>query len=271
MAGTNAREIKHLPPAPAVILVSPQLGENIGMTARAMLNCGLTDLRLVTPKQGWPNPNAVAAASGADRVLDQARVFQTTRDAVTDLTRVYATTARPRDLVKEVMTPRAAASAQRVEMAAGQGVGLLFGPERTGLENEDLALADVIVTAPLNPGYSSLNLAQAVLLVGYEWWTAADVTPPRQLDHGDSGPADKAEFFAYLDRLDAALDRLGFYHPPEKRPGMRRNVHAIFQRAQLSGQEVRTLQGIVSAFLGAKLKRGPEALAAKQAESEESA
>lgn len=268
MAGTNSREIRDLPPAPAVILVAPQLGENIGMTARAMLNCGLTDLRLVAPKQGWPNPKATAAASGADRVLEAARVFATTRDALADLQRVYATTARPRDLVKEVLTPRAAAAAQRAEMAAGQGVGLLFGPERTGLESDDVALADVIVTAPLNPGYSSLNLAQAVLLVGYEWWTAGEATPALQLDQGDSGPAGKTEFFAYLDRLDAALDKLGFYHPPEKRPGMRRNVHAIFQRAQLSGQEVRTLQGILSAFLGAKLKRGPEALAAKRASEE---
>lgn len=268
MAGTNSREITDLPPAPAVILVAPQLGENIGMTARAMLNCGLTDLRLVAPKQGWPNPKATAAASGADRVLETARVYPTTRAAVVDLQRVYATTARPRDLVKEVLTPRAAAAAQRSEMAAGQGVGLLFGPERTGLENDDIALADVIVTAPLNPGYSSLNLAQAVLLVGYEWWTAGDATPYRQLDHGDSGPADKTDLFGYLDRLDAALDKLGFYHPPEKRPGMRRNVHAIFQRARLSGQEVRTLQGILSAFLGAKLKRGPEALAAKEAGEE---
>ena len=141
MAGTNSREITDLPPAPAVILVAPQLGENIGMTARAMLNCGLTDLRLVAPKQGWPNPKATAAASGADRVLETARVYPTTRAAVADLQRVYATTARPRGLVKEVLTPRAAAAAQRSEMAAGQGVGLLFGPERTGLENDDIALA----------------------------------------------------------------------------------------------------------------------------------
>ncbi len=269
MAGTNSREIQDLPPGPAVILVAPQLGENIGMTARAMLNCGLTDLRLVAPKQGWPNPKATAAASGADRVLEAARVFETTRDAIADLERVYATTARPRGLVKEVMTPRATAATLRAEMDAGLGCGLLFGPERTGLENDDIALADAIVTAPLNPGYSSLNLAQCVLLVGYEWWIAGKGTPDRQLDYGGGRPADKTTLFGFLDRLDELLDRLGFYYPPEKRPGMRRNVHALFQRARPSEQEVRTLHGILSALLGAKLKRGTEALAEKQRADEE--
>jgi tRNA/rRNA methyltransferase len=268
MAGTNAREIRDLPPGPAVILIGPQLGENVGMTARAMLNCGLTDLRLVAPKFAWPSERASAAASGADRVLQAARVFDTTRAAIADLERVYATTARPRGLVKEVMTPRAAAATLRAEMDAGLGCGLLFGPERTGLENDDIALADAIVTAPLNPGYTSLNLAQAVLLVGYEWWTAGEGTPDRQLDYGGSRPADKTELFGFLDRLDELMDRLGFYYPPEKRPGMRRNVHGLFQRARPSEQEVRTLHGILSALLGAKLKRGTDALA-EQAQAEE--
>jgi tRNA/rRNA methyltransferase len=261
MAGTNSRQIKDAPPGPAVVLVRPQLGENIGMTARAMLNCGLTDLRLVAPKLGWPNPHAVAAAAGADRVLDAARVFPTTREAIADLERVYATTARARGLVKEVMTPRAAAATLHAEIDAGLGCGLLFGPERTGLENDEVALADALITVPLNPGYSSLNLAQGVLLVAYEWWIAGDGTPDRQLEYGDSPPADKTTLFGFLDRLDELLDRLGFYYPPEKRPGMRRNVHALFQRARPSEQEVRTLHGILSALLGAKLKRGPEALA----------
>ncbi len=263
MAGTNSREIRDLPPGPAVILVAPQLGENIGMAARAMLNCGLTDLRLVAPKQGWPNPKALAAASGADRVLAAARVFPDTRAAVADLTRVYATTARPRELVKEVMTPRAAAATLRAEMDAGLGCGLLFGPERTGLENDDVALADAVVTVPLNPGYTSLNLAQCVLLLGYEWWLAADATPDRQLDYGDSMPADQATLSHFLDRLDGELDRLGFYYPPEKRPGMRRNIHTLIRRALPSDQEIRTLHGILSALLGAKLGRGPDALARK--------
>jgi tRNA/rRNA methyltransferase len=270
MAGTNSRLLGDVPKGPAVILVAPQLGENVGMTARAMLNCGLTDLRLVTPKFPWPSERALSAASGADKVVEAARVFASTREAVEDLERVYATTARTRELVKEVMTPRAAAATLRAEIGAGLNCGLLFGPERTGLENDDVALADGIVTAPLNPGYTSLNLAQAVLLVGYEWWISGDATPDRTLDYGDSEPTDKATLFHFLDRLDRLMDALGFYYPPEKRPGMRRNVHGIFQRARLSDQEVRTLHGILSAMLGAKAGRGSEALAEKAAAERES-
>jgi tRNA/rRNA methyltransferase len=269
MAGTNSRLIGELGPAPAVILVSPQLGENVGMTARAMLNCGLSDLRLVAPQFPWPSERALSAASGADRVVQGARVFETTREAIDDLERVYATTARPRGMIKEVMTPRAAAATLRAEIDAGLGCGLLFGPERTGLENDDIALADAVITAPLNPGYTSLNLAQAVLLVGYEWWTAGDGTPERALDYGGTVPADKATLFSFLDRLDDLMDRMGFYYPPEKRPGMRRNVHSIFQRARLADQEVRTLHGILSALCGAKAGRGTEAMAEKAARSEE--
>ena len=169
MAGTNrkAASVVESGRGPVVILVRPQLGQNIGMVARAMLNCGLLDLRLVAPRDGWPNPDAKSAASGALPVIESAQLFDTTEAAIADLHRVYVTTARPREQVRAVVTPRQAAEEIRVLEAAEERVGLLFGPERTGLSNDDIALADVIVTVPLNPAFSSLNLAQAVLLLAY--------------------------------------------------------------------------------------------------------
>ena len=163
---------------PAIILIEPQLGENIGMVARAMLNCGLTDLRLVRPREIWPNDKAVAAASGADRVLDKARLFASATDAIADLNHVYATTARPRYMTKRVMTPRQAASELRAEIASGAASGILFGKEAAGLHNDDIALAEAIITVPLNPAFSSLNLGMAVLIVGYEWFAAGDSGAP---------------------------------------------------------------------------------------------
>src|SRR5260221_10558212 len=155
---------------PAIILVEPQLGENIGTTARAMLNCGLEDLRLVRPRHGRPDERSYAAASGADSVLDRCRLFERVEDAIADLKRVYASSGRLRDMVKPVLTPRAWAGEARALIKAGHPVGVLFGPERSGLENDDLVLADTVVTVPLNPAFSSLNLAQAVVLIGYEWF-----------------------------------------------------------------------------------------------------
>ncbi|WP_235017243.1 RNA methyltransferase [Tistlia consotensis] len=257
MAGTNRSEAANTPPAPIVILVRPQLGENIGMSARAMLNCGLTELRLVAPRDGWPNPAAVAAASGADLVLERATLFPTAAEAVADLTRVYATTARGREQVKPVVTARRAAAEARGHLAAGEKVGILFGPERTGLENDEVALADTLLTVPLNPAYSSLNLAQAVLLAGYEWYQAGETGPARFLHTGGSEPVERGRLLGFLDRLEEALDRMGFFHPPEKRPGMARNLRALFLRNELTDQEVRTLQGVLSALLGAKLGRAP--------------
>ena len=233
---------------PVVILVDPQLGENIGMVARAMLNCGLTRLRLVRPRDGWPNPAAVKAASGADQVLDGAVLCPDTKAAVADLRRVYATTARPRGMVKPIVTPRGAA--REIHAAAGQGeaVGLLFGPERSGLTNDDLALADSVLAVPLNPAFASLNLAQAVLIVGYEWRLATDDTPARRLESGGASPAPKAELINFLERLERRLDETGFLTPVEKRPVMVRNIRNLFQRADLTEAEVRTLHGIVSAL-----------------------
>src|SRR2546429_5159990 len=171
MAGTNSSR-DSVTGGPAIILVQPQLGENIGTAARAMLNCGLDDLRLVRPRDGWPSDRAVAAASGADRVLDKARLFPSVDAAIGDLAHVYAATARDRYMVKRELTPRRAAEEMRGFLAAGEACGVLFGPERTGLVNDQVALADTVVTVPLNPAFSSLNLAQAVLIVGHEWFTA---------------------------------------------------------------------------------------------------
>jgi len=261
MAGTN-RKAAPAPSlasgqGPAVILAQPQLGQNIGMVARAMLNCGLHDLRLVAPRDGWPNPDAKAAASGAQSVIEGARLFSTTEAAIADLHRIYVTTARPRDQVKAVVTPRQAAAEMRALEEAGERIGLLFGAERTGLTNNDIALADVIVKVPLNPAFSSLNLAQAVLLLAYEWYQAGDDTPARQFHLGGDRPAEKARLIEFFERLEGILQRMGFFHPPEKAPGMRRNLRAIFDRAGLTDQELRTLHGVVSALRGAKLKRAP--------------
>jgi tRNA/rRNA methyltransferase len=172
---------------PAIILVEPQLGENIGTAARAMLNCGLVDLRLVRPRDGWPNRKAVAAASGADAVIENVRLFDSTAEAVADLSRVYATTARHRGQIKPVVTPRQAATEMRAALGRGEKTGVLFGPERTGLHNDDIPLADTVLQVPLNPAFSSLNLAQAVLLIGYEWFQAGSGVPARQLVTNQTG------------------------------------------------------------------------------------
>lgn len=231
---------------PAIILVTPQLPENIGSAARAMLNFGLTDLRLVRPRvPAWPNERARATASGADSLLQGARTFETVGEAVAGLTRVYATTWRNRELVKWIATPRQAAAEMRERAAAGERAGVLFGPERTGLLSDDLAFADAIVTVPINPAFPSLNLAQAVLLVAYEWFQAGDATPPRRLQRGASPPADRAEFANFLRRLTLYLDESGFFHPPEKRDHMIRNLEAFFVRGEPTEQELRTLHGVI--------------------------
>ena len=250
MAGTDNSRAAIPSGGPAIILVEPQLGENIGTAARAMLNCGLTDLRLVNPRDGWPNNKAVSASAGADVVVENARVYRHTADAIADLSHVFATTARPRDMVKAVATPRGAAGLIRAAEARDERCGVLFGRERTGLANHDVMLAGTIITVPLNPGYTSLNLAQAVLLVGYEWYLAADATPPVHTPLGDTRPANAAELAGFFDHLDRELDRTGFYRTEQMRPSMQRNLHAIFHRAQLTEQEVRTLRGLISRLTG---------------------
>jgi tRNA/rRNA methyltransferase len=245
MAGTD-RKRSRAAEGPVVVLVEPQLGENIGTAARAMLNCGLTDLRLVNPRDGWPNEKALAAASGADVVIEGARLYDSTEAAIADLNRVYATTARHRGMIKRVATPRRAAGEMRKAIGRGETVGILFGRERTGLVNEDIALADAVLAVPLNPGFASLNLAQAVLLVGYEWFQAADRTPASELVTNDTRPATKAELVNFFAHLEERLDDCGFLRNVEKRPSMVRNIRNLFQRAALTRQEIRTLHGIVA-------------------------
>ena len=251
MAGTDRTQTgaeREPEEGPAVILVEPQLGENIGTAARAMLNFGLTDLRLVRPRNGWPAPKARSAASGADLVIDGARVFSQTAEALADLDLVLATTARSRDMVKTVLSPAAAAGALRERTAAGGRAGLLFGPERTGLHNDDLALADAVVTVPLNPGFSSLNLAQAVLLMGYEWFKLANQAPPRETLTPGTRPATKGELQGLFEHLERELDETGFLLPVEKRPAMIRNIRNLFQRTGMTEQEVRTFRGVIAAL-----------------------
>ncbi|MBV9828686.1 MAG: RNA methyltransferase [Alphaproteobacteria bacterium] len=249
MAGTNTSR-EGITGGPAVILVEPQLGQNIGTAARAMLNCGLDDLRLVKPRDGWPNEKAIAAASGADRVLDKARLFPTVEAAIGDLVHVYASTARDRYMVKREVTPRLAAAEMRGRLAAGEPCGVLFGPERTGLINEHIALADTVLTVPLNPAFSSLNLAQAVLLIGYEWFTAETAPPAEQLHTGHSRPANKEELVRFFDHFEEALTISGFLRHEDKRPSMTRNLRNLFQRASCTEQELRTLHGVITAFVG---------------------
>lgn len=240
---------------PAVILVRPQMGENIGAVARAMMNCGLSNLRLVAPRDGWPNRLAWRLASGAEQVLDEAQVFDSLADAVADLQRIFATTARNRDMAKWIATPRRAAVELRRLAAGGETTGLLFGPERTGIESDELAIADVLVSVPLNPAHASLNLAQAVLILGYEWWQAGDETEDLRLHRGGSPPATKEELNGFLDRLELALDEEGFFRTPEQKPHMLRNLKALFTRADPSEQEVRTLHGLLAALRGTRMRR----------------
>lgn len=249
MAGTDHKRAT-LSGGPAIVLVEPQLGENIGTAARAMLNCGLDDLRLVAPRDGWPSEKAVAAASGADTVLDKARLFPSLREAVADLRHVYASTARDRYMVKRAVTPRLAAQEIRGFLGAGEPCGVVFGPERTGLVNQDITLADTVLNVPLNPGFSSLNLAQAVLIVGYEWFTVSQEPAAEMLYTGHSRPATKEELVRFFDHFEEALVESGFIRHPDKRPSLFRNLRNFFQRAFPTEQELRTLHGVVTSFMG---------------------
>ena len=221
------------------------------MAARAMLNCGLSTLRLVAPRDGWPNERAQRAASGADIVLEKAEVFDSVGEAVADLERVVATTARNRELVQRIVTPRQAATEMHGWIGQGERVGILFGPERTGLENDDMVHADTALSIPLNPQFSSLNMAQAVLLVAYEWTAAGDTTPPVRLSDHAARPATKEELQSLFDHLERALDQSGFLRNKEMRPSMVLNLRALLQRAEMTEQEARTFHGVIK-FLSKK-------------------
>ncbi len=244
-----------LPPnalqSPAIVLVEPQLGENIGAAARAMANFGLTDLRLVAPRDGWPNRKARAAASGASAIVDDARIFNSTEEAVADLNFVYAATARSRDLPKQVVGPREAVETLRQRAAQGQAAGVLFGRERWGLTNEEVALADCIVTYPVNPAFASLNVAQAVLLLAYEWLAAGlDGTLPTRdaFQEMDLTPAPKAHLLGLMQHLEDALEPTGYFRTEDMKPTMVQNLRALLQRAGFTRDEIDVLHGVVAAL-----------------------
>jgi tRNA/rRNA methyltransferase len=266
MAGTDSTRLTSFGPSPSVMLVNPQLGENIGMAARAMANFGMFDLNLVDPREGWDQEKATAAASGAHQTVENAPVFKTLPEALQDKHYVYATTARPRGMTKDVMTPEQAGLDMRARIARGEKVAILFGRERTGLNNEEVSLADMIITAPVNPAYASLNIAQAVLLVTYEWFkheatSLGQATPELAAIEGpglqmpDTRPATKDELYGFYGHLEAELDAAGFFKTEAKHPGMMRNIRNIYARANLSEQEVRSLRGMVSSLTRAHEKR----------------
>lgn len=248
MAGTDkSQQIVHRP-GPAVILCEPQLGENIGTTARAMANFGLSDLRLVNPRDGWPNERAVAAASRADHVIEKVQVFETVEAAIADLSLVLATTARQRDLQKAVYGPEEAAQRIVSHVAGGAGAGILFGRERWGLYNEEVSLADAIVTFPVEAAFASLNIAQAVLLMSYEWRRQADRGEVLPFAGGLDPAAPREELLGLFAQLEETLDRTGFFKTADKRPTMVNNLRAVFTRAAMTSQEIRTLRGVISSI-----------------------
>ena len=266
MAGTDKTRNQVLGPAPVVVLVNPQLGENIGTAARAMANFGLHELRIVEPRDGWPNEKALTASSGANWIIEGASVFGDLASAVRDMTYVYATTARPRGMIKEVVTPEQAGRGMRVRIGQGERVALLFGRERWGLNNDEISLADAIVTAPVNPAFASINIAQAVLLMGYEWFkgqagSLGQQTPELPALDGpglqtpDTRPATKEELFGLFDHLERELDEAGFFKTAGKKPGMMRNIRNLYARASLTEQEVRSLRGMVASLTRAHEKR----------------
>ena len=233
--------------APIIVLVRPQLGQNIGQAARAMLNFGLTELRLVSPRDGWPNPEAGPAASGADIVLERAQVFDSVAAAVADCSTIYASTVRRRELVMPVVDPEAmaAAIASSPERAA-----ILFGPERAGLETEDVAVASHIVTVPINPEFGSLNLAQAVILLAYEWSKQQTLAQPPAKDGEPTAP--HAELEGLIEQANAELAAAGYFHPPERMQVTKNTLRTIFTKASWSSREIKAVRGVIRALTGSR-------------------
>lgn len=249
MSGTDhARDEGWLGPTPAFILVNPQMGENIGGAARAMWNFGVDRMRLVKPRDGWPNQKANAMASGAGRVLDQVRVTETTAEAVADLNFVFATTARSRDLTKDVMTPERGMAHARALIGQGQKVGVLFGPERAGLQNDDIVHANALISIPVNPAFASLNLAQCVLLTAYEWRRQVDEKPAEVTAMAGTRFAEAIEVQKLSEKLESRLDVIGFFWPEQKRVSMVENIWNMLSRLPLTDADVRTLHGIFKAL-----------------------
>ena len=236
---------------PVIVLVRPQLGQNIGKAARAMLNFGLTEMRLVAPRDGWPNPEAGPAASGADVVLENAEVFASTKEAIADCSLVFASTVRRRDLIMPVVAP--SEMADRIA-ASSQRSAILFGPERSGLETEEVALANAIVTVPINPEFASLNLAQAVILLAYEWSKRSDLAQPtvRELE----APAPHGELEGMIAQLNEELAAKGYFHPPSRTEATKNTLRTIFTKTGWSSREVKAVRGVIRALVGPVRKRG---------------
>lgn len=255
-ARDEGADLQPIDPSPVVILVRPQLAENIGAVARAMGNGGLFHLRLVSPRDGWPQDRANRTASGAYRILEAATVHETVADAVANLHRVFATCPRPRHIVKPVLAARGAAAEIHAIGDRRLRCGILFGPERAGLDNDDIAHADTLIRYPLNPGFMSLNLAQAVMVMAYEWWLAGEAAPPRALQTHKTHVATKRELENFLTHLIAECDEAGFLRNAPKRPGMVRNIRHFFQRGEVTEQELRTLHGIITELSHGRRDRG---------------
>jgi tRNA/rRNA methyltransferase len=238
-------------PAPVIVLVRPQLGQNIGKAARAMLNFGLTELRLVAPRDGWPNPDAGPSASGADLVLERAETFDTVTDAIADCSTVYASTVRRRELVTPVIGPDQ--MGREVVSSAGRSA-ILFGPERSGLETEDVALAHKIVTVPINPEFGSLNLAQAVILLAYEWSRHQALAQPTRREMEPAAP--HRELDGMIGQLEQALDASGYFHPPERTQATRNTIRTIFNKTGWSSREVKAVRGMIRSLVEPRPRQG---------------
>ena len=254
-----------MPTPPAIVLVNPQLGENIGTAARAMANFSLQDLRIVEPRDGWPNKKAVRAAAKGAPIVEAAHVYGDLAAALADVHHVYATTARPRDMIKPVMTPFEAAADMHRRTQAGEKCAVLFGRERWGLQNDEIALADEIIMAPVNPDYASLNIAQAVLLIGYEWYRPIATTLGQQtgeapavtgtgLKTPGTRAATRRELVGLFEHLESELDRAGYFKSANIRPRMVVNLRNMLGRAGLTEQEVRTLRGVIASLVRAHLR-----------------
>jgi len=236
---------------PIIVLVRPQLGQNIGKAARAMLNFGLSEMRLVTPRDGWPNPDAGPAASGADVVLERAKLFDTVAEAIADCSHVFASTVRRRDLVMPVLGPEQMADQIRT---SAERSAILFGAERSGLETDEVALANAIVTVPINPEFGSLNLAQAVILLAYEWSRRADLAQPpaKELEP----PAPHSEIEGLIRQLDGELEQKGYFHPPSRTQSTKNTIRTIFTKTGWSSREVKAVRGIIRALVDPPRRRG---------------
>ena len=244
---SRSKASETIAPAPVFVLVEPQMGENIGAAARAMLNFGISGLRLVAPRDGWPNEKAGATAAGASVVIDRAQVFETTSEALADCNYVLATTARGRETAQPVFAPQEAAQELREQMAKGARCAVLFGGERSGLTSDDVARADAILSIPVNPAFASLNLAQAVMVIAYEWSRESGYSTV-ETPLVDEPAASRRDLDGLWAHLESELDEAGYFFPPEKRTGMARNLRAAFTRAGFTEQEVHSLRGVIKAL-----------------------